>query len=77
MAVHFRVHGMDCAEEVALLKHEVGPLVGGEDRLTFDILRGRMTVDRLASISPDNVRQAVARTGMRARTAAARQGRGG
>ena len=26
----FRVQGLDCAEEVAVLRREVGPLVGGE-----------------------------------------------
>ncbi len=40
----FRVHGMDCAEEVAALRQEVGPLVGDEARLSFDLLAGRMTV---------------------------------
>ncbi len=40
----FKVQGLDCAEEVAILKREVGPLVGGEDRLAFDVLNGRMMV---------------------------------
>ena len=40
----FRVFGMDCAEEVTLLKREIGPLVGGEARLSFDVLSGKMTV---------------------------------
>lgn len=63
----FKIHGMDCAEEVAVLKREVGPIVGGEDRLIFDILNGRMTVTpESASLSPETIRQAVARTGMRA-----------
>jgi Cd2+/Zn2+-exporting ATPase len=63
----FRVHGLDCAEEVAALRREVAPLVGGEDRLAFDLLRGRMTV--LAGpgeVPPATVVEAVARTGMRA-----------
>jgi len=47
----FRITGMDCAEEVAVLKREVGPLVGGEQRLAFDILNARMIVDEL----PDGV----------------------
>jgi len=46
----FRIRGMDCAEEVAILKREVGPLVGGESRLSFDILKARMTVDRPAGL---------------------------
>ena len=41
----FRVAGMDCAEEIAALRRELGPVVGGETRLGFDLLRGRMTVD--------------------------------
>jgi hypothetical protein len=40
----YKVHGLDCAEEVVLLKRAVGPLVGGEDRLSFDVLNGRMFV---------------------------------
>ena len=44
VARHYKIRGMDCAEEVAILKREVGPLVGGEDRLSFDILKARMTV---------------------------------
>jgi hypothetical protein len=27
-----KIRGMDCAEEVAIPKRGVGPLVGGEDR---------------------------------------------
>lgn len=27
--LEFRVHGMDCAEEIAILRREVGPVVGG------------------------------------------------
>ncbi len=63
----FKIHGMDCAEEVAVLKREVGPLVGGEDRLGFDILNERMTVTPASTdVSPETIRQAVARTGMSA-----------
>ncbi|MEZ5398714.1 MAG: heavy metal translocating P-type ATPase [Bryobacteraceae bacterium] len=42
-SITIRIHGMDCAEEVGVLKREIGPLVGGEENLTFDILNGRMT----------------------------------
>lgn len=63
----FKIHGMDCAEEVAVLKREVGPLVGGEEQLSFDILRGRMTVSSDAKdVMPHKIMEAVARTGMRA-----------
>ncbi len=65
-ATNFRVHGLDCAEEVAILKREVGPVVGGEDKLGFDILNGRMTVAADAPTTAAEVVAAVARTGMRA-----------
>ena len=63
----FKVQGLDCAEEVGILKHEVGPLVGGEDKLAFDVLNGRMMVLRDAEAVPsEDIRAAVARTGMKA-----------
>ena len=59
--------GLDCAEEVAVLKRAVGPVVGGEEYLAFDVLRGKMTVLPAAhGASLEEVRQAVRRTGMRA-----------
>ena len=40
----FKIEGLDCAEEVATLKSAIGPLVGGGDKLAFDVLNGRMTL---------------------------------
>ncbi|HKV09484.1 MAG TPA: heavy metal translocating P-type ATPase [Thermoanaerobaculia bacterium] len=60
----YKIRGLDCAEEVAILRREVGPLAGGEEHLAFDILKGRMTV--AAAVSEEAVIQAVSRTGMRA-----------
>src|SRR5581483_1989668 len=51
-SLQFKIHGMDCAEEVAVLKQAVGPVVGGESRLAFDILNGRMIVSRGADGPP-------------------------
>ena len=63
----FKVRGLDCAEEVAALRRAVGPVVGGEDRLAFDVLNGRMMVLETADrVSTDAVREAVRRTGMTA-----------
>ena len=63
----FRIHGMDCGDEVAALKREVGPIVGGEGKLTFDLMNGRMSV---AEVLPPEIvaglEKAVARAGMRA-----------
>jgi len=60
------VRGMDCAEEVAILKKEVGRLEGVES-LDFDILNGRVTVtfDPEAVSQPDII-AAVSGGGMRA-----------
>jgi len=61
----FRITGLDCAEEVATLKREVGPVVGGEQRLAFDILNGRMTVWELPDgVSERAVVAAVRRAGL-------------
>ncbi len=62
--LRLKVHGLDCADEVALLRREIGPVVGGQERLSFDILSGTMTVD--AAIPAATLIAAVARTGMRA-----------
>ncbi len=66
-SLHFQIMGMDCAEEVAVLRRSVGPVVGGEDRLSFDVLSGRMTVaagDQPVDV--DAVLAAVSATGMQA-----------
>jgi Cd2+/Zn2+-exporting ATPase len=63
----YKVRGLDCAEEVAVLKKAIGPLVGGEDRLAFDVLNGRMTVaDDGRSGLDETILNAVAGTGMNA-----------
>jgi Cd2+/Zn2+-exporting ATPase len=64
----FNVSGLDCAEEIAVLRRELGPMVGGEDRLAFDLLNGRMTVAEAARRVPDrDIMAAIKRTGMSAR----------
>jgi Cd2+/Zn2+-exporting ATPase len=63
----FKIHGMDCAEEVASLRHEVGPVVGGDWNLAFDVLNGRMIVTIPNADFPAlSIVRAVERTGMRA-----------
>ncbi|HJT69335.1 MAG TPA: heavy metal translocating P-type ATPase [Terriglobales bacterium] len=63
--LEFRIRGMDCAEEIAILKRELSPLVGGENNLTFDLLRGKMRVQN-GSFAPSEIIRAVNKTGMRA-----------
>jgi len=62
----FKVHGLDCAEEVALLRAELLPLPG-VSQLSFDVLRGKMTVVHApASASEDELIAAVTRAGLSA-----------
>lgn len=62
----FRITGMDCAEEIALLRREVGPLVG-EEQLGFDLLAGTMSVQKLPDgVDAKAVQDAVARAGLTA-----------
>lgn len=56
---------MDCAEEVDVLRREIGPLVGGESHLSFDILRGKMSVNS-PSVEALEIIRAVSKTGMQA-----------
>jgi Cd2+/Zn2+-exporting ATPase len=62
----FLIKGMDCPDEVAILKKTVGPLVGGETNLAFDILNGRMTITSGDAVGQEEIVQAVSRTGMQA-----------
>jgi Zn2+/Cd2+-exporting ATPase len=61
----FKIRGMDCAEEIAILKRELGPVVGGEEHLLFDLLKAKMTVlSAPREIGEREVVKAVERTGM-------------
>ncbi len=58
---------MCCGEEVGLLRSEVAPLVGGEDNISFDLLRSVMTISGdLDEKVSEKIIAAVARTGMEA-----------
>src|SRR5437867_8729511 len=65
--LEFKVHGMDCAEEVTTLKHAVGPLVGGEENLAFDILRGKMIVSATGQgVESREIVRVIERAGLKA-----------
>ncbi len=64
----FKITGMDCAEEVAVLRAAIKPLAGIRE-LAFDVLNAKMTVDYDDErIDPNGIASAVARTGMSAQT---------
>ncbi|ASJ76706.1 heavy metal translocating P-type ATPase [Granulosicoccus antarcticus] len=63
----FAVSGLDCIEEVRILRRAVGPLVGGDEGLAFDAINGRMSVLVSSSEASDkDIISAVAATGMSA-----------
>lgn len=65
--LRFHVRGMDCAEEVILLKRELTPLVGEDRRLAFDLIRGKLTVEVAgSSVTTEQVAAAIRRTGLTA-----------
>jgi Cd2+/Zn2+-exporting ATPase len=65
-SVIFKIHGIDCGDEVAVLKREVGPVVGLE-KLSFDLINGRMSVAGASdAVHHAEILNAVERTGMRA-----------
>ncbi len=64
---NFLVNGLDCAEEVSILKKALGPEVGGAEHLAFDVLSGRMTVLDSARLLPDErIITVIGKTGMTA-----------
>lgn len=63
----FKVEGMCCAEETAILRDAVGDLVGDPDLLRFDIINGVMRVGKeLSGEEVDKIVERVAATGMTA-----------
>ena len=64
----FHVSGLDCAEEVAILNKALGPKLGGEEHLAFDVLNARMTIlDTAAPLTDEAVIRIVGETGMTAK----------
>lgn len=65
--VELRIHGMDCAEEVSLLKRELVPLLGDDERLRFDLLNGKLRVDLSSlEVTLEVLLAAISRTGLKA-----------
>ena len=64
--MQLRIHGMDCAEEVTLLKRELLPVVGSEEHLGFDVLNGKLVVQRPTGVTGDQILAAIERTGLKA-----------
>jgi hypothetical protein len=65
-ALRFKVEGLDCQNEVQILRTALGPIVGGHEKLSFDTKTGTMDVPGEVSTSVEDIERAVASTGMRA-----------
>jgi Cd2+/Zn2+-exporting ATPase len=64
--IDYRVEGLCCAEEVGILRREVGGKPGVID-LEFDVINARMTVEfEPGLLSDDQIVQAVGKSGMKA-----------
>lgn len=65
--MELRIHAMDCAEEVSLLKRELIPLLGSDERLGFDLLNAKLSVDLShTDVTSAEVFAAIGRTGLKA-----------
>ncbi len=62
---HFRIRGMDCAEEVAVLNQALNGAPGIVE-IRFDVLNAKMTVECTSDFNPEVVLAMVAGTGMKA-----------
>jgi len=63
--LEFYIEGLDCAEEVALLKRELIPLVG-EQALSFDLLKSKLTVDiRQSGFTENEIKAAISKSGLK------------
>lgn len=63
----FKIRGLDCAEEVALLKRAVGPVVGGAEYLAFDLMNSKMLVtEGAAEVTGGAIESAVSSVGLEA-----------
>ncbi len=62
----FRIHGLDCAEEVKLIRRQLDQTHGIHE-LGFDVLRGRMSAEYDSHLlSADKIIEHIARTGLKA-----------
>jgi Cd2+/Zn2+-exporting ATPase len=63
----YSIEGLDCPNEVAMLRRALADLVSHDDQLQFDVIHGRMTIERPgATCTIEAVTAAVRLTGMRA-----------
>ncbi len=61
----FRVHGLDCAEEILIIRRQLSREQGIHE-LNFDVVRGKMVVDfDSARVQPEQIQKSVSGTGLK------------
>ena len=62
-----KIYGMDCAEEVGILKRELKSFIEKEEDLTFDLINEKLTIDYDdEKFTSDQMIQQILKTGMKA-----------
>ena len=66
-SLFYKIRGMDCAEEIAILKRALLPLIESEESLSFDLMNAKLTIaNGTSKTSSAAFEEAVAKTGMKA-----------
>lgn len=66
--ISFKIYGMDCVEEVTILKRELTTFVDGDNNnITFDLLNGKITLQSKNNLlDEDEIIKTITKTGMKA-----------
>ena len=65
--ISFKIQGLDCPEEVKILKRELLPLLDSEKQLSFNLLYGKMTLTLNDNPPAESeIIKTISKTGMRA-----------
>ena len=63
----FKIIGMDCADEVKILKHTLAKYILNEKDLEFDLLNGKLTIKtKITALEEIQLIQTIQKTGMKA-----------
>ena len=64
--LNYKVYGLDCAEEVAIIKKQLRPLIPNEEDISFDLLNGKLIIKESPELpSESELMAAVNKTGLR------------
>ncbi|MFZ9034506.1 MAG: heavy metal translocating P-type ATPase [Francisellaceae bacterium] len=64
--LEYKIYGLDCAEEVAMLKSALLPYIKDENLLNFNLLKGKLSIDNRDQFSIKLIEKKIKSTGLRA-----------